>query len=283
MRLIIVLVIVSLCAVSCVEKRKEENSVIVRVNDKTLTFDELKENIPTNINPEDSLITAEHFIQSWIIDNLLYEKAADNIPDKGRIDQLVENYRRSLVVYQYKEQMINEKLSPDISREEQLQFFEENKDRFQLDRTLIKGLFIRVPRDAQDIDKVRAWSKQATPAALEQIEKYCVKNAAPYNYITDDWVDVNELMASWPINLGAGNELATNDFIEKSDDKFYYFLHIIDRLLPGDNAPFDYAQTTIKEILINQKKIQFIKTLEEELYRKALNSGKIEFYEEINK
>ena len=64
------------------------------------------------------------------------------------------------------------------------------------------------------------------------------------------------------------------------DDKYYYFLTITDFLLTNDSAPYEYAKTTVKEILINQKKIDFLHTLEDGLFDKAVKSGQIVFYKE---
>ncbi len=42
--------------------------------------------------------------------------------------------------------------------------------------------------------------------------------------------------------------------------------------------PYEYAQPRIKEILINQRKLEFIKEFEDELYNDALNGGDVKFY-----
>jgi len=281
MRLIITLVIVSLLAVSCKDGGNgfRSRSAIVEVNDNVLHRETLEENIPRGLNREDSIIAAEHYIHTWVVDQLMYEVASNNIPDKKMIDELVDNYRKSLVVYQYKENLINERLSRNIDREEILDFYDKNPEKFKLDRTLVKGLFLKVPVEAQSIEKVRAWSKALTPASLADIEKFCIQNALSYNYIVDYWVDFNELTLDWPLlHKDEAVMVANNKYIENKDDKYYYFIHITDHLLPGDNAPFEYAQPAVKEILINRKKIEFMKEIEDDLYKKALNTGKINYY-----
>jgi hypothetical protein len=255
--------------------------MIVQVKDKILTREELEENITSFLSPEDSILAAEHYIRIWIHDNLLYDIARKNSIDKENIDRLVENYRKSLIIYQYQEQLVNERLSKDIGNEVLLNYYKNNQDKFKLDRSLIKGLFLRVPIDAPQIDKIRTWYRSISPTSLANIEKYSLQYSASYDYFFDNWVDLNELMNKWPVNQK--NELEgvkSNKFMEQKDDNYFYFLHITDYLLPGDNAPFEYAKSTIKEILVNQKKIEFLRKTEEDLYNKALNSGQIIFYNE---
>lgn len=281
MRLIYTLVVVSLLAVSCKKETASKVDILVKVGDKYLSRQELDGNLPHYSNEGDSILAAEHFIRTWINDNLLYEMAKKNIADKQNIELLVENYRKSLVIYEYQEQLINEKLSPEISNDEMLSYYEANKDKFQLDRPLIKGLFLRIPIDAPQIEQVRSWYKSTSEASIGKIEKYSVQNATSYDYFIDSWVDFNELMDNWPVNYrNTTDVIYKNAHIEQKDDNYYYFLNITDYLLPGDNAPFEYAKSMVKEMLINQRKIDFLRKIDNDLYERALKNGQIVFYNE---
>jgi len=74
--------------------------------------------------------------------------------------------------------------------------------------------------------------------------------------------------------------IKNNKNIELQDSSYYYFLHIEDFLLPGDNAPFEYAQSTIKELLMNRRRMEFLRRIEDDLYNSALNKGQIQYYNE---
>jgi hypothetical protein len=281
MKLILSLLIVSLLVVACSKQSKDVGTFIVKVNEDVLTKDDLDVVVTKNLSPEDSTIAAEHFIRLWINDKLIYNIASKNIADKKNINQLVENYRQSLTIYQYKEQLVNEKLSGEIHNSALLDYYEENKDKFKIDKPLVKGLFLKIPVNAPQIEKIRNWYKLLTPTNITNIENYCVRNAVEYGYFVDNWIDFNEMTDNWPANYKSESDIQKhNKYLEREDDQFYYLLNIVACLLPGDNAPFEYAKPTIKEILINQRKIDFFKNIEDDLYRKALNNGEITFYNE---
>jgi len=282
MRYIFPLLILSLFAVTCQKKVDGTNEdVIVRVGNKSLSKSELEKNISKGLSTEDSMVLAEKFVRLWIKDNLLYDIAVKNLGDREEIKQLVENYRRSLIIYQYQEQLINEKLSKEIGETEMKQYYQEYSDKFVLDKTLIKGLFLKIPVEAPQIDEVRKWYKSSTQASLGNIEKYSVQNAAIYDYFYDKWVDFNELLENMPIpQVNHTVVIKNNKNIELQDSSYYYFLHIEDFLLPGDNAPFEYAQSTIKELLMNRRRMEFLRRIEDDLYNSALNKGQIQYYNE---
>ncbi len=281
MRRIFPLLVLSLSAVACNKHTEQpEGEIVVKVGNKFLTKTELEAGLPKGLNQEDSILASEKNIKLWIKDNLLYDIASKNIADKEKINQLVENYRKSLIIYQYQEQLINEKLSKEISDEETTRYYEENKDKFKLDKVLIKGLYLKIPSDAPQLNNIKEWYKSSSKSALEKIEKYCLQNAVVYDYFYDRWVDFNELEDNLPIHYNdpAATVRSTKN-IELKDSSYCYFLNIKEYLLEGDDAPYEYALPTIKELLINQKKVEFLKKAEDDLYNKALDKGQIKFYE----
>jgi hypothetical protein len=282
MRLIIPLVILSLLIISCnTNTIRTDEDIVASVGANTLTRREVEERMTKSLSPEDSILIADKIVRQWIKDNLLYDIALKNVSDKKHIDYLVENYRKSLTVYQYQEQLVNEKLSKDISDEEMMKYFEENSDKFKLDQALIKGLFLKIPSNAPQIDKVREWYKSSSSSALEKLEKYTVGNAVKYDYFQNNWIMFNELMDNLPAHYNDQDAfIRNNKNIELQDSAYCYFLSISDYLLQGDPSPFEYAKPMIKEVLINQKKMSFLKSVEDDLYDKAIEKGQIKFYTE---
>ena len=212
----------------------------------------------------------------------MYDVALRNLGDeKEEVDKLVEEYRRSLVRYRYQERLVEEKLKTDIRESDKLNYYEENQKKFILDKGLIKGLFLKIPVDAPGLTDVKKWYKSTDVASLEKIEKYSVQNATIYDYFYDKWVDFDEVMDNLPVHVSDPNAyLKANKFVEVADSSYCYLLNIKEYLSVGSVAPYDYASPQITEMLINQRKVDFLKTFEEELYNDAVRGGDVKFYTE---
>jgi len=259
----------------------KDNDVLVKVGNKVLYRNMVEENIPAGLSKEDSIITAEHYIHSWIKGILIYNIALKNLNDKDNIDRLVEDYRRSLLVYQYEEQLVNEKLSNEIDEQSLLDYYNQNKDKLKLERPLIKGLFLKVPVSAPQVNEIRTWYKSVDSASREKLEKYCLNNAATFNYFVDQWTDFNDVISNFPKDRVSKDDLnIQKKTIEKQDDNFFYFLNITDFLPQGGNTPYEYAKPAIREILVNQQRITFLKKTEEDLYQRAIDRSEVQFYNE---
>lgn len=260
----------------------DTTDVLVSVKGRTLNRSEVNKLIPRGISSADSLLLAESFTKKWVKDVLVYDVALRNLGDeKEEVDKLVEEYRRSLVRYRYQERLVEEKLKTDIRESDKLNYYEENQKKFILDKGLIKGLFLKIPVDAPGLTDVKKWYKSTDVASLEKIEKYSVQNATIYEYFYDKWVDFDEVMDNIPIHVSNPNAfLKANKYVEVADSSYCYLLNIKEYLPSGSVEPYDYASPHVTEMLVNQRKVEFLKKIEDELYNDAIRSGDVEFHSE---
>ena len=253
---------------------------LVEVAGEILYKEDLQAALPLNISKDDSVLFAGHYIKNWVQDVLLYDKAEGNIPDNAKITRLVENYRRALIMHTYQEELVNQQLAEEISDGEINAYYEKNKELFRTEHPFVKGLFIKVPLHSQDLGSVRNWYKKNNRDAIEKLEKYSLRNAVSYDYFYDRWLPVSDVAAKIPLNVldKEENYLKKNRNIEVKDTAFCYFLHVEEFLGKGEQRPLDFAKNEIKEILINLKRVEFINRVKEELYRRASDRNKINYY-----
>lgn len=265
--------------VSCQEKYDHKGlTPLVEINHHFLYREDLEKVMPTGLSKDDSLLFSEHYIRNWAEDILLYDKAVNNIPDNAQIDQLVENYRKSLIMHAYQQELIAQRLSREITPQEIAEYYEKNKDLFKLDRPLIRGLFIKVPLKAPQLNNVRRWYKSKDHEAVEHLEKYSLQNAVKYSYFYDKWILADDVLAMLPLKgVSAEDYLKNHRQIELKDSVFCYFLNISDYRGIGEQKPYEFAQSEIHDLLTNQKQVDFMKQVKTDLYNEAVKKEKISY------
>ena len=108
MRILVLLLITLLGCGACKEQRDHKGKTpLVEVDGNFLYKEDLMSVLPVGLSKDDSILFAEHYIRSWAEEILLYEKAANNIPDNVDVDKLVENYRKALIMHTYQQELIN--------------------------------------------------------------------------------------------------------------------------------------------------------------------------------
>ena len=221
---------------------------LVKVADNYLYQEDLQMALPLNLSAEDSLLFAEAYIKNWTEDVLLFERAEDNVRDSERIKELVESYRRALVMHTYQEELVRQQLSEEISSMEIADYYEKNKSLFELEKPIVKGLFIKVPLQSPGLADVRRWYKKNTQDAIEQLEKYSLRNAVTYDYFYDQWHSLEEIEAVLPTKPWETDRdfLKKTRDVELKDTAFHYFLHLEEFLNKGEQKPLDFAEEEIK-------------------------------------
>lgn len=256
-----------------------DNKILAQVGQRELKRQEVASSIPYGLASSDSLLMAEHLVKRWVKDQLVYEVALRNIDDKEAIDHLVEEYRKALVRNRYQERLVNEKVSLEVSESEKRAYYDANQDKFALNKCLIKGLFLKVPVDAPGLSDLKKWYRSTDEDDLERIEKYSVQNAAIYEFFYDKWVNFEDVLDNMPSNVpNPAAYLRSHRFTEESDSSFCYLLNIGDYLLPEGIEPYEYASARIQELLVNQRKMEFLRTFEDELYDDAVQSGEVKIF-----
>ena len=283
------LVGLSLCVMLVVGGCNRQSSIsdtqglVVKLHDRGLSRESLLQALPKRLSSADSLIWAESYLKQWIKDELVYDVAQRNMDDetKAEIDRLVDSYRRSLIRYRYQEQLVKERLSANITEAEKEAFYAENREEFVLDHSLIKGLFLKVPLGAPNLSEVKRWYRSKSEDSIEKIEKYSVQNAVVYEYFYDKWVDFDELMLNIPQTVtDEAAFLRTHTYLEAADSSFCYLLNIDEFIPKGEIAPYEYVAPQVFEMLVNQRKVKFLKDFEEELYDDAVRAGDVIFFPE---
>ena len=280
MRTIFFGLFVTLLFTACNEQRNHQGKTpLVEVEGSFLYREDVQSVIPASLSNEDSLQFAEHYIHKWIEDILLYQKAKRNIPDNEKINMLVENYRKALIMHTYQQELIRQQLSGEISEAELKGYYDQHLDLFKVERPLLKGLFIKVPLKAPEIANVRRWYKTVGQEAVEHLEKYAMRHAVKYEYFYDKWVPVADVTALMPLDVAdADAYFAKNKQVELKDTAYYYFLNVSDYCPAGGQEPFESARGQAKELLLNTKQVQFMKQVKADLFRRAEKNEKIKYY-----
>ena len=256
---------------------------LVQVGDNYLYMEDVMAVTPPGISEKDSADMADRYIKNWIDDMLLYAKAEGNIPDDAGINELVNSYRRELITHTYIEQIVSQEVENLIPDSEVEEYYNENKDAFLAVEPYIKGLYIKVPKTASGISQVRLWYKDGSERSVDKIEKYGLRNAVDYEYFYDRWRSVNDFFLRLPTDADKEkNNIGKNKNIELSDSAFYYFLHIEDYLGKGEILPLEYAGKDIREIIMNNKRVEFITKMKKDLYDEACDNNDIKYFNASN-
>lgn len=278
--LYMIMVLGLLPACSRIPERKDEKPV-ARVFDSYLYVSDIREVVPTGITSADSASLVRDFIEKWVRNQLLLNKAEDNLtePEKD-VDLQIENYRSSLLIYAYQQSYLRQHLDTIVSDKEISDYYNENQSNFILNETLMKGHFIKVRSDAPELYKLRQWYRADDTASVRKLDAYCYQYATVYDDFGEEWVNFNDVLQMIP-TLAPWQETAfqLRKSLESSDNEYLYFVFAKELASQGTVSPLSSVKNNIQYIILNKRKINIINDLESNIYTDAQNREYFTIYQ----
>ena len=265
---------------ACNEKFTANDHPVVKVFDKYLLKSEVSNFIPAGTSTNDSLIMAQSYVRNWITRELLLHKATQNLNDEEKnIRKQVEDYSSSILIHKYKEKLISQKLSREVSEREIAQYYDANKFNFILNTPVVRALFVVIPKSVPNIDNPRKWFRSKEAKDQEALEEYCITSARKYDNFNDQWIELRNLLNLLPITSTEwGSKYKNKEYIEIEDDENYYFLKINEIRQEHETAPLGYVQKEIEILLLNKRKISFEENLEKDINAEGIRKDYVKIY-----
>ena len=268
-----------LVAWGCSDNRTDTKDLLVRIDDYALTKRQLEEDMPAGLTAEEREDFARQYIEKWVSSVLLYDVARKNLSDVHHLDRLVEDYRRDLFVYEYCGRLADERVAEEFPEDTIKSFYESNSKRFTLHKPIVKGLLLKVPKNAPSLSSLRSWVASGSQSAVEKIEKYAIKNAIGYDYFYDHWVWFDDVKDNIPYDFGNDDSfLRLHKDLEVSQNDNVYLLHISEYKTAGSVMPYEFARQQIIEILANRSRVEFNEELKRDVYNRAVSEGRVEYF-----
>jgi len=281
MKYLIYLMLITVFFLGCKKEKDTSNKKpIAKIHEKNLYLSDVENIIPDNKSKEDSTMIAENYIRNWIKKQLLLKKAENNLSEENKdIQKQIEEYRSSLLIYRYQQQLINQKLDTTISEGEIQKYYENNTSNFTLDKNLVKVLYVELPKNSPNISSVKSWMKSEKEEDISKLKDYCYQYAKKYDDFDNEWIEFEQLIKKIPIEINNPQRfLKYNKNLEEKDSLFHYFVKFNDYKLKGSPAPVSYVQDKIKSVILNKRKHKLLEKLEKDLYNEALNRNEFIIY-----
>ena len=253
------------------------NNLVARAGENFLYEDDL----PKYASIDDSLIKTSNFIETWAKEKILYDLSIINLSQSKRtqIDQLIENYKVDLYINSYKDLLVNSRIDSIVTNQQIDSFYSMNSNNFKLNENLIKYRYVKVPDDNININRIRRYIVR-----MNEQDRYFLDslNFQFADLKLDDsiWFTERDVISS--INFISQNNksryLIKDRLFTIQESNYTNFFIVDDYLKSGNIPPKSYLYDRIKSTIINQRKLDILKSINTEILNDALKSRKYEVY-----
>jgi hypothetical protein len=282
MNRIFIFLLIILLTGGCGKNNNNSKRVAVATAGSTILYlDQIPRLIQPGTSEADSTAIIQNYINKWAKKELLFQKAEENLsPElKDEIDKQLEETRSNLVIYQYQRQMMLERMDTLVSDAEMENYYASNTESFLLSSNIVKALFIKLPVETPNIDRIKLLARSNEQSNLQQLETICYQFAEKFDDFNEEWVPLDRLSVELPQEIeNEENFLKRTTFFESSDSVNLYLITIRDYRLRSTLAPFEYVRDDIKRIIWNNRRFEFIQALENGIYNDALKENNFKIF-----
>lgn len=268
-------------------KRKTESETdnirpsVARVGETYLYLDELIGIVPPGTPKADSITRMDAYVNSWVRKQLLIRQAGRQIDiNKAEVERKLLDYRYSLIAYEFQTYYIKQNLDTVVANSEIEQYYNEHLDNFVLKQNIVRATFLKVPQSAPRTKKIKDLIFSTKEKDVEELKSYCLSFAASYHLSDSSWMEFDELVKGTPL-VGIPDKvqfLKRTPYYETNDEAYLYFLKVDEYRISDNVSPLQFVRDDIVNVILNRRKVDLAKKLDEEVYSKAQENNEFELF-----
>ncbi len=263
-------------------QQKTDTEPLARVGNTYLYKADIKPLLGNTMTEQDSLSFVANYVNNWAVKQLLFSKAQINLSEDQieEFDRLVANYRVDLFTRAYKEALVLSGEDTTITASQLQKFYEQEKENFVLKEKIVQLRFIELPQQFLNKEEVTEKLKRFNKEDLLYLDSVGVQ-FRKLNFNDSIWVPVSRVIREIPpISYdNEGRYLKKSQFFELEDSVGVYLGKVSNVLSVNEIAPLSFIEPTIRQVLLNRRKLDYMRRLETEILDEAVKQNEFEVYE----
>jgi hypothetical protein len=283
--LVVLLPLLASCDLIRMKKGSDGESVrkpVARVNNTYLYQDELDGIVPGKDTKDDSIARVTAYVNSWIRKQLLMGEAMKTINiNEAEVERKVLDYRYSLIGYEFQNFYIKQHLNDSVSDQEIELYYKAHLDNFILKQNIIQGTYIKIRKGAPRTNRLKDLIYSVKEKEQNELKSYCLSFSTAYHLADSSWIEFDKLVVNSPL-AEIPNKiqfLKSYHYYETNDNDFLYLIKIDAYKISDNVSPVEFVKEDIKNIILNKRKVELAKKLEDEVYENAAKRKDFEVFD----
>jgi hypothetical protein len=172
-------------------------------------------------------------------------------------------------------------MTDTISETEIQKYYQEHLDNFVLKQNIVQGTYLKVPKGAPRTNHVKDLIFSTKEKDRKELKSYCLSFSSAYHLYDSAWMEFDKLAVNSPL-AEIPNKiqfLKSYSYYETADNEFLYFLKIEAYKISDNVSPIEFVKGDIKNIILNKRKVELARKLEEEVYENASKKKEFEVFD----
>lgn len=272
-------VAVATCCCACTSPPDGSDKPIARAFDQVLHWSDLRQVIPVDATPADSAALAHQYITAWSHQQVVLHTAELNqTNDNLDMEAQLEDYRRSLVIYNYEQALVDQKLDTAVTDSQIQAYYATHRTDFELKDDMIRARWFKVNEaDGRVLRKMEQRFLNGQGEDLREVEVWLAQRGVAIVDRSTTWIPASELRAEVPMPA-IDAVIARNGKEVLKEETSAWFVEILEHRPRNSLSPVELVRPDIRSILLNQRKLELIEEMRRNVYEQAVKNQDVETF-----
>ena len=256
------------------------DTVVAKVNDHELLQSDMKLAMEGSGYSMKNKEDIKKFINDWSVAMAMADELDEKYPKYGKQNKIrTEFFLGELAEYSLTEEKLRLKVDTLVTEEQMLEYYNKNAEEFTLQDFIVKALFLKIPKEAKVLDKVKTSFLLKNDKDIAKIESYAKLYAEDFYFDDENWIFFNKLKSKMPIKgIDKDNMVLNRTKTYYTDDQYYYFINILDYKVKDDVSPLEFVKEQVKGRILANRMNEKRELFQKKLNLEIINKHDIEVY-----
>ena len=265
---------------SCQNAREaySEDSLLASAYGEQLYLSDIESLLQASHSGQDSMSIIKNYTDNWLMEHILFAESKKYVRNDKRIEDLVEDYRKSLYIHQYEESLLKNNLDTLISSEQLNDYYQEHSDEFSLKETIAKYFLVKIKLE-KDSDTLETFWKTEDLLGIKALVQ---KAGGLVQFNIDSWHYKSDLKSLIPKELFDRISFKNPNESTYSADGYKYYVKILQIVHPDEEVPVRFYYNTLKQRILKNRSSELLSKMKNELFKEKIKNKNIKIYSTQN-
>lgn len=275
----VTMALVVLLLTACAPEVDPDDPPLARAWDKYLYWSDLRQVVPMESTVEDSVAIAQRFMGNWMREQAVLRAAELNLAASAKdFEARLRTYHNSLLTFAYEDALVRQKLDTAVSQQEIEEYYEKNRANFELKDNILRLRWFKVREDdRRTLRRLEEHFRSGSPERMHEVEIWLAERGVPIIDRSNTWTTLEALRVEMPVISEIQVDVPAGGLrTVLKDEAVHWFVEILEQRTRDSASPLNMVRQDIRSIIINQRKLQLIERMREDLHREAILHKDIE-------
>lgn len=262
----------------CLSCSSDNKNLVISIENQGLTKIELNALVEASFKDSLSIVDKKEVAKFWTDTKQKELYLKENYPEHLlQVKKQLLAFEASLYDMYIENEIIKEIVDSTVTEQEILAYYNKNREAYAQKNFIVKAVYMKAPNSAENLEKIKTAYLLKNDKDLEELKKFANLYASNFYFEENKWIFFEDLVREIPFDIDKDKLIVNRGSYTTSDNKYTYFLTILEYKIKTAKAPIKIEKERIKERILAKRIKELRKSIPNEIKTRLENKYEVNY------